>query len=120
MYNHEKITDKSACPDCGAIYSKVDAALKGTTHVSNQQKKKEKDKQLKDEKKKQERIEKMEKKLLSEENSEANSENAPLISCKECNSKVSKKAKDCPSCGAPQKNKTSAFTWIICVFMLFG
>ncbi len=35
MYNHAEITKTSACPECGAIYSKVDAALKDTNNKSN-------------------------------------------------------------------------------------
>lgn len=36
-----------------------------------------------------------------------------LKKCKECNSKISTKAKACPACGAPQKKRTSLFTWVI-------
>ncbi len=39
-----------------------------------------------------------------------------LIKCKECGTEISKKAKECPKCGAPAKKKTSLFTWIITIF----
>jgi RNA polymerase subunit RPABC4/transcription elongation factor Spt4 len=43
-----------------------------------------------------------------------------LIICKECNSEISSRAKECPICGNP---KTSLFTWIIisifgCIFII--
>ncbi len=60
MCNHAEITETSACPDCGAIYAKVDAQLKRAGHKSQQQRQKE----FKAEQKKQPRIEKIEKKML--------------------------------------------------------
>ena len=41
-----------------------------------------------------------------------------LIKCKECGEVISKKAKQCPKCGAPGKKKTSLFTWIVTI--VFG
>jgi len=35
-----------------------------------------------------------------------------LIKCKECGEAISKKAEQCPKCGAPVEKKTSPFTWI--------
>ena len=40
-----------------------------------------------------------------------------LIKCKECGTEISKKAKECPKCGAPAKKKTSLFTWIVTIFI---
>lgn len=40
-----------------------------------------------------------------------------LVKCKECGEKISKKAKECPHCGAPVKKKTSLFTWIVTFFI---
>lgn len=42
-----------------------------------------------------------------------------LIKCKECGQEASKKAAACPNCGAPIKKKTSLFTWIVTVFLVF-
>ena len=39
-----------------------------------------------------------------------------LIKCKECGGDVSKKAKACPSCGAPAKKKTTRLTWLVLIF----
>lgn len=35
------------------------------------------------------------------------------IECKDCGGQVSKKAKTCPHCGAPNKTKTSMLTWVM-------
>lgn len=43
-----------------------------------------------------------------------------LINCKECGAKISKKSTACPHCGAPQKKKTSAVTWLVTLFIVFG
>jgi len=40
-----------------------------------------------------------------------------LISCKECEHKISKKTKKCPNCGAPNK-RTSIVTWVVLGFFL--
>ena len=40
-----------------------------------------------------------------------------LIKCKECNHDISKKAKKCPNCGAPNKKKTSVFTWLLIIII---
>lgn len=42
-----------------------------------------------------------------------------LVKCKECGEKVSTKAKVCPNCGAKTPKKTSLFTWIILIFIVF-
>lgn len=41
-----------------------------------------------------------------------------LIKCKECGSKISKKAKECPKCGAPAKRRTSRFTWLVVILFV--
>lgn len=41
-----------------------------------------------------------------------------LIKCKDCGQEVSRKAGNCPKCGAPVKKKTSVITWIVAI--LFG
>ena len=42
-----------------------------------------------------------------------------MTKCKECGNAISKKAKKCPHCGAPIKQKTSAFTWIVTIILIF-
>lgn len=42
-----------------------------------------------------------------------------LVKCKECGEKVSTKAKTCPNCGAKAPKKTSLFTWIVLIFIVF-
>jgi len=42
-----------------------------------------------------------------------------LVKCKECGEKVSTRAKTCPKCGAKAPKKTSAFTWLVLIFMIF-
>jgi hypothetical protein len=42
-----------------------------------------------------------------------------LTKCKECGNEISKKAKKCPQCGAPQKI-ISAFTWLVLILIFFG
>ena len=59
MFNNAEITETSACPDCGAIYAKVDKQLKRAGHKSQQQRQNE----FKAEQKQQARIEKIEKKM---------------------------------------------------------
>lgn len=41
-----------------------------------------------------------------------------LIVCKECENKVSNKAKTCPNCGAKVPKKTSLFTWLVLLFIV--
>ena len=41
-----------------------------------------------------------------------------LIRCKECGQEISKKAEKCPNCGAPQKKKTSLFTWLVTIVIV--
>jgi len=42
-----------------------------------------------------------------------------LVKCKECGEDVSTKAKTCPKCGAKAPKKTSLFTWLVLVFIIF-
>lgn len=42
-----------------------------------------------------------------------------LITCKECQHKVSDSAEKCPSCGAKVPQKTSAFTWVVVAVIAF-
>jgi hypothetical protein len=42
-----------------------------------------------------------------------------LIKCTECESEISKKAKECPNCGAPLKKKTSLITWAFTLIIGF-
>ena len=42
-----------------------------------------------------------------------------LKNCNECNKEVSSKAKTCPNCGAPIKQKTSLFTWLVTIIIIF-
>jgi len=42
-----------------------------------------------------------------------------LVKCKECGEEVSTKAKICPKCGAKAPKKTSAFTWLVLIFIIF-
>jgi len=41
-----------------------------------------------------------------------------LTKCKECGEEISKKAEKCPKCGAPQKKKTSLFTWLVTIIVV--
>jgi len=41
-----------------------------------------------------------------------------LIKCKECKKKVSEKAKNCPSCGAPVKNRVGCGGFIVILFFM--
>jgi hypothetical protein len=41
-----------------------------------------------------------------------------LTKCKECGEEISKKAEKCPKCGAPQKKKTSLFTWLVTIVVV--
>lgn len=43
-----------------------------------------------------------------------------LTKCKECGTEISKKAKQCPGCGAPAKKKTSLVTWLVLVMVAVG
>lgn len=43
-----------------------------------------------------------------------------LKKCKECGNEISNKADKCPQCGAPQKKRTSVFTWIVLIFIIFS
>jgi len=40
-----------------------------------------------------------------------------LVKCKDCGHEISKQAKSCPQCGAPQKRKTSGCAWIALVLL---
>lgn len=42
-----------------------------------------------------------------------------LAKCKECGGEVSIKAKVCPKCGAKAPKKTSVFTWLVLIFIVF-
>ena len=43
-----------------------------------------------------------------------------LTKCKECNADVSKKATQCPTCGAPVPKGTHLFTWVILVVLILS
>jgi len=46
-----------------------------------------------------------------------------MVKCKECGNKISKKAKACPECGAPNKKGTSLTTFfvlLVIIFIAFG
>lgn len=43
-----------------------------------------------------------------------------LVKCKECGNEISKKAKSCPQCGAPQKRQTSKLTTLILLIAVLG
>lgn len=43
---------------------------------------------------------------------------AKLIRCRDCNHELSKKAKSCPSCGAPQKKRTSPVTMLLAIIII--
>jgi hypothetical protein len=42
-----------------------------------------------------------------------------LVACRECSGEISTKAEKCPRCGAPQKKKTSLFTWLVTSILAF-
>lgn len=42
-----------------------------------------------------------------------------LTTCKECSAAISTKAVKCPKCGAPKKKKTSVFTWLVTIILIF-
>lgn len=42
-----------------------------------------------------------------------------LVKCKECGEEISSKAKVCPKCGAKVAKKTSLFTWLVLVIIVF-
>lgn len=42
-----------------------------------------------------------------------------LNPCKDCGHQISTKAKSCPQCGSPQKQKTSGCAWIFLAFVVF-
>lgn len=42
-----------------------------------------------------------------------------LVKCKECGAEVSTKANACPKCGAKAPKKTSLFTWLVLIFIIF-
>ncbi|MGO3346051.1 MAG: zinc ribbon domain-containing protein [Marinomonas sp.] len=42
-----------------------------------------------------------------------------LVKCKECNEEISSKAETCPKCGAKPPKKTSLFTWLVLVIIVF-
>jgi len=41
-----------------------------------------------------------------------------MVKCKECGNKISKKAKACPECGAPNKKRTSATTYFVLLVII--
>ncbi len=41
-----------------------------------------------------------------------------LTKCKGCGEEISKKAEKCPKCGAPQKKRTSLFTWLVTIIVV--
>ena len=41
-----------------------------------------------------------------------------LIKCKECGEEISKKAEQCPKCGAPGKKKIGFFKWLFIIFVV--
>jgi hypothetical protein len=41
-----------------------------------------------------------------------------LTKCSECGEAISKRAEKCPKCGAPQKKKTSLFTWLVTIIVV--
>ena len=42
-----------------------------------------------------------------------------LVKCKECGEQVSTKAKNCQNCGAKAPKKTSLFTWLVLIVIVF-
>ena len=42
-----------------------------------------------------------------------------LVQCKECGERVSSKAKTCPNCGVKAPKKTSLFTWLVLIVIIF-
>ena len=44
---------------------------------------------------------------------------AKLVECKDCGHEISKKAKSCPGCGAPQKARTNPVTKLLAI-IIFG
>lgn len=42
-----------------------------------------------------------------------------LVECRECGEPVSTQAKNCPNCGAKPPRKTSAFTWLVLILIVF-
>lgn len=43
-----------------------------------------------------------------------------LKKCPECGNEISKKAQQCPKCGAPGKRRTSRFTWLVTILVVVG
>lgn len=43
-----------------------------------------------------------------------------LTKCRECGEKISTKAEACPKCGAKTPKRTSAFTWLVLILIIFG
>jgi hypothetical protein len=43
-----------------------------------------------------------------------------LTQCKECGEQISTEADACPKCGAKRSKKTSAFTWIVVILVIYG
>lgn len=43
-----------------------------------------------------------------------------LVKCKECEEKISTKAKTCPKCGAKAPKKTSVVTWLVLILIIAG
>lgn len=43
---------------------------------------------------------------------------ARLIKCRDCDHDISKKAKSCPNCGAPQKKRTHSVTKLLAIIIL--
>lgn len=42
-----------------------------------------------------------------------------MTKCSDCGKKISKRAKTCPECGAPNKKKTSATTYFVLLVIIF-
>jgi predicted RNA-binding Zn-ribbon protein involved in translation (DUF1610 family) len=88
------------CPNCGAIYSKVEAAMKKKSDMPHKSDE-DKIKKIKA-KKEREAVELSRKDKIQKEKTITNN---ALVKCEECGHNVSKKAEVCPSCGAPVNEK---------------
>lgn len=104
------------CPQCGAIYSKVEAALrKNSVTESNISPSQEKVKSVNP---------KVVKKQKETQPPNKSSKNPKLIECKTCGKEVSKTAKTCPYCGeknpAPSKNIGCLSTIVAVIVVLWA
>lgn len=104
----QELAPVTECPDCGAIYAKVEAAIETQEAAQKQEKQKLIDKQ------------KME--LEKERRSAAKSKpDSNLIVCNDCRESVSKNAEACPHCGSPiRKQKKKRFGVGKIVLSIFG